>query len=135
MFRKKYRWKKKVVEDIRSDRTHLDQVEFIHRAIKYGLENHPLFKVISNFSKPNRVNGANIVVDVTKEDWVAIEEILDMMPSIDEGFLIQLCAEYYMEALKHERPLPELVEAQIVDDPELEDDVYRPNPGNGGRHG
>jgi len=135
MFRKRFRWKRKVVEDIRSDRAHLDQTELIHRAVRYGLENHPLFKVISNFSKPNRVSGANIVVDVARDDYVAIREVLEMMPSIDEGFLIQLCAEYYLEALTHERPLPERVEAQIVDDPELEDNVYYPNPGNGGRHG
>ena len=115
MFRKKYRWKRKVVEDIRSDRAHLDQVELIHRAIRYGLENHPLFEVISGFSKPNHVSGANIVVDLAKDDFVAIREILDMMPSIDEGFLIQLCAEYYLAFLTHERPLPEHVEAQIVD--------------------
>lgn len=110
---KKYRLDRKIVEAVREGRSHGDQAVFVHKAVNYFIENHPLAKAVTAYSKPNRLNGASIEVEFTKDDWFNISSMLDVMANMSEGCLLQLCLQNYLEVLKnHGRP-------QIILEPEV----------------
>jgi hypothetical protein len=116
-FRKKWTWDRDVVNSLSSCRQYLDgkappdnarfQVEVTNRAIEYTLRNHPFFETLAQIDKANRLYGKRVEVEISAENWLALQSTMDSIARMNEGDLVQFCVEYYLSIVKSLRMLPE----------------------------
>jgi hypothetical protein len=116
-FKKKWTWDKDVVNSLSSCRQYLDgkappdnarfQVEVTNRAIEHTLNNHPFFETLAQIDKANRLYGKRVEVEISAENWLALQKTMDSISRMNEGDLAQFCVEYYLSIVKSLRTLPE----------------------------
>lgn len=116
-FKKKFNWDKDVVNDLSSCRQYLDgkapadnakfQVYVTNQAIEHTLSTHPFFKTLAQIDNSNRLYGKRVEVEISAENWMALQKTMDTIARMNEGDLAQFCVEHYLSIVKSLRMLPE----------------------------